>query len=346
MKQFAQELQQALRAAVAELQEKIGNERLYAFALYTSGQDDFSYVCTSANTEEGLARRAAAYASENPDYAGDVGPKRLRWCAPDWDWHNFFEAVSRLQLPAGAGAARDEKVYATFVDALRTLEQDGAFAWSPVRPTLAVMCGDMDDAFLLMSLSKLNPKPIVEAYRKEHTPGPFLDALVRFPAAYQLDTALPLYRELALDLETPQAADARRRNVTHYDLEPLIKNLGTAATSRLLDLVEENGFGQMFNVKGSAAWKKHGAFTVEENLATSAMLLVGKAGLAATDVERVQVLLARRVELDRAVEGPTSPLAAITARVLHAAFPRRFPVAKQNDRTNQLDNPDPFLRRW
>jgi hypothetical protein len=134
--------------------------------------------------------------------------------------------------------------------------------------------------------------------------------------------------------------------VSHYDLEPLIKNLGTAATSRLLDLVEENGFGQTFNVKGSAAWKKHGAFTLAENLATSAMLLVGKAGLTPTDVERVQALLARRVELDRAVEGPTPLLATVAARVLRATFPKRFPVPKQNDRTNQLDNVEPFLRRW
>jgi hypothetical protein len=164
-------------------------------------------VCASANTEEGLTRRAAVYASRKPEYAGDVGPKRLRWCASDWEWHNFSEGVSRLQLPAGAGAARDEKVYAAFIDALRTLEQEGAFAWSLVRPTLAVMCGDMNDAFLLRSLSKLNPKPIVEAYRKEHTPGPFLDALVRFPAAQQLDIALP-------SIASSRSASRRRRQPT------------------------------------------------------------------------------------------------------------------------------------
>jgi hypothetical protein len=344
MASFAQELHDALWTAVSQLRERIGNERLYAFALYTSGQDDFSYVCASANTEEALTRVAATYATRNAEYVGEAGRKLLRWSAPDWEWHDCAKEVSCVQLPVGEGAARDAKVYTAFIHALRALQQEGAFGENLPTPTLAVMCGDMDAAFLLRSLAKLNPKPIVDAYRKEHTPGPFLDELVRMPVASQLDAALTLYRELSLDLMTPQATDARRRNVSEYDLEALISDLGSVAVSRLLDLVEENGFGPTFNARDGAAWKKRGAFTAEADLAASAMLLVEKAGIKKDHVERIQALLARRVELDRAVTGPTSVLAAIAARVLNKAFRRRFPEAQQNERTNHLDNPEPFLR--
>jgi len=40
---------------------------------------------------------------------------------------------------------------------------------------------------------------------------------------------------------------------------------------------------------------------------------------------------------------PVSSLAVIIARVLHQAFPDRFPQEKQNSRTNRLDNAAAFL---
>jgi len=45
----------------------------------------------------------------------------------------------------------------------------------------------------------------------------------------------------------------------------------------------------------------------------------------------------------RAAKPPVSSLAVIIARVLHQAFPDRFPQEKQNSRTNRLDNAAAFL---
>ena len=92
----------------------------------------------------------------------------------------------------------------------------------------------MDDQFVMRSLAKVNPKAVVAAYRREHTPEPFIDELSRMPAK-------------------------------------------------------------------------------------------------------------RRVELDRKAKPPVSVLAANIARVLHRAFPDRFPKEKQNGNTNRLDNADAFL---
>jgi hypothetical protein len=340
---FARELERALETAVAQLAGQVGKERLYAFVLYTSGQDDFSYVCASANTEEGLTRIAKRYAAKDPGYSGEAGRKQLRWSAPDWEWHDFSKAVGTLELPAGEDAARDRRVYRTFVDALAALDRRGAFGKGTRRPALAVMCGDMSDEFFLKSLAKLNSKAVVEAYRVEQTPGPFLDELERMPVTARLATALELYRDLALELRSARAAAARRRNVTHYALEPVIAKLGRAATPKLLGLVEEHGFGPNFNVKGTAAWEAHGAFPLEACLATSAIRLTGICGLTAKDVARLQALLARRVDIDRGIDGPTSVLAANAARALHTAFPARFPVAVQNGRTNHLENAEAFL---
>lgn len=342
---FAQELERAIEEAVTGLFQEIGNERLYAFALYTSGEDDFAYVCASANTEEGLTRIARKYAEERPAYAGEPARRQLRWSAPDWEWHAFAKGVHELHLPEGDGESRDRKVYDAFIRALAALDRRGVFGKGSLRPTLAIMCGDMSDEFLLKSLAKLNSKAVVETYRAEHAPGPFLDELNRMPAGARLDEVLELYRDLALDLETPRAVAARQRNVTHYALEPVIAKLGRVVTPRLLDLVEEHGFGPTFNARGSAAWMKHGAFTPEADLATSAIHLAGSCGLAASDVSRIQDLMARRIELDRQVDGPASVLAANAARVLRAALPRRFPEVVQNARTNHLENAEAFLRR-
>jgi hypothetical protein len=57
---FRTRLTLALGQARAELDQLIAGQRLYAFALYTSGESDFSYLCASANSED--RRDAKAYA--------------------------------------------------------------------------------------------------------------------------------------------------------------------------------------------------------------------------------------------------------------------------------------------
>ncbi len=56
--------------AVRALRRRVGTETLYAFALFTSGESGFAFVQASANTEEGLARRAAQRAEVDPRFRG------------------------------------------------------------------------------------------------------------------------------------------------------------------------------------------------------------------------------------------------------------------------------------
>src|SRR5690349_20974750 len=69
IEQFRSSLTSALECAAAKLFEVIGDEKLYAIALYTSGETDFSYVGVSANTEESLAATAEKYSCKYPGYA-------------------------------------------------------------------------------------------------------------------------------------------------------------------------------------------------------------------------------------------------------------------------------------
>ncbi len=340
---FGEALERALTTACAELDARIGSERLYALVLYTSGEADFSYLCASAGTEEGLTRIAARYAASNSRYAGEAGRRDLRWSIADWELHDFATSVSELELPPGDGADRDRELLAVFSDALARAAATGPLARRRPAPILAVTCGDMSHDFFLRSLARLNPPAVVAEYRREHTPGPFLDELSRLPPAQRLEAVLGLFRDLTLARDTPLANDARRRNVTQYALEPLVTALGAAAVPRLLDWVEEHGFGPAFNEKGSEAWKRHGAVALESELASDAVDMVGEIGLGAPEVERLQALLARRVDLDREAKPPVSSLAVIIARVLHQAFPKRFPQEKQNSRTCRLDNAAAFL---
>ena len=55
---FRRDLARRTADAVQALLRRIGSEHLYGFALVTSGEAWFTWVRASANTEEGLARRA------------------------------------------------------------------------------------------------------------------------------------------------------------------------------------------------------------------------------------------------------------------------------------------------
>jgi hypothetical protein len=60
---FRRALTDRIAASVRALRARIGSETLYAFVLYTSGEAGYAWVEASANTEDGLARAAAARAA-------------------------------------------------------------------------------------------------------------------------------------------------------------------------------------------------------------------------------------------------------------------------------------------
>jgi hypothetical protein len=336
---FERALSEAVLEAAASVREKVGGERLYAFALYTSGQSAFSYVCASANTEEALSRALAAYASRPTGRL--VTERDLRWNACDWEWHDFAPSVAAIELPSGAGSSRDRLVKRAFHAALRAVDETGVIG-SP-RPAFALVCGDMSDAFLLESIEQLNPEHVAADLRARFTPAPYLEALEALAPGPRLEACLELYRDLMLRRATPAALDAQRSQVTEHALEPSILRLGPPAASRLVALAENVIEGPTFHVKGSADWKEHGAFTRPHVLATSAIRLASRIGLGDGDVESLQRLVRRRIEIDRDAAGPVSLIPVVAARALHAHDATRFPAPKQGASTNRLENAEAFV---
>jgi hypothetical protein len=179
-KSFGAQLTDAVRAATASLKEEIGDEKLCAFALYTSGQEGFDYVCASACTEEGLARAVASSKARRKKQGRDTSDEELesalRWSPGDWEQHDFSPEVSAIKLPPRdekGDDKRDAAIYAAFVKALKTADEEGLFGKGAKRTrlTLAILCGDMSAEFLLKGIKRLNPPAVVKRYVDAHTPA-------------------------------------------------------------------------------------------------------------------------------------------------------------------------------
>lgn len=240
LKTFSAQLTDAVAEAARSLHRTIANEHLYSFALYTSGEYDFVYVCASANTEEGLDEKLQQDAARGraADSSG------LRWSAPDWKYHDFFRQVREVALPEGSSARRDQEVYKAFVAALKRADDDGAFGHGAARENVAVLivCGDMSEEFLSKGLKLLNPKIVVDRYLLTSTPEGLLAEIDQQPPDMRVQTLLEIYRDLALGRSTEAVRIARSRMlVNHSQLEPNIARLGALAVPRILDLIEEFG---------------------------------------------------------------------------------------------------------
>jgi hypothetical protein len=233
------------------------------------------------------------------------------------------------------------------VAALRTLDAEGLFGEGDARSEVAllVLCGDMSSAFFLRGMKKLNPPQVVERYLLEQTPEPLYRRLDALPREERLHAYLGVFVDLALDRASPLAAEARRRHLTYFgELGPKIAEQGPDAVNGLLAIIETYAFGPTFHERGTPEYERHGAFTLADQLATSAVFLLGEIGMRGeADISRLQSIVRRRVELDARVQGPVSTLPANAAYVLHELHPARFPEPRMSASTNRLENPAPFL---
>ena len=96
----------AARQAFADLRAAHPDEAFYAYALYTSAEAN--YIVASANTEEGLLRRARQYSAKEKRGIAEHA-RRLRWSASDWAYHcvgesHFAPAQELLDLLLAGGA--------------------------------------------------------------------------------------------------------------------------------------------------------------------------------------------------------------------------------------------------
>jgi hypothetical protein len=166
LRTFQTELETRLRAAVAQLTGRVRDERLYAFALYTSHVDEYLYILASANTEEAIERRVDEYAQRDPSADVERLRRELRWNAPDWGYHDFAPGVGELEVPPADDVGGPALIYRAFVAALRTLDREGLFGEADARAqiTLNVLCGDIGNDFFERGLRALNPRAVVDGY--------------------------------------------------------------------------------------------------------------------------------------------------------------------------------------
>lgn len=335
-----QEVTDRLDAAMARLRGEIGTEHLYAVALVVDGESRFSTLAAAANTEEGLAARAAALASAAPRHAGEAGRRLLRWNASEWTWPDFAPALREVRFPPveGRTAARDRAVYDALVGALRTLDRAGRFGRGADRCflTLLVTCPGASKGFFLRGLRLLNPKPVQDRHADETSPAPLVRCVNRAPRRERLRIWLALYEDLYMEWSTPIAEEARARGMSPWDVEEQIARFGAKAVPHLIDLVSHYGFASAFD-------KARELETREVWLAGSALFLVRRIGLVSDrDLLRLQRLVGQFVERDRRLR-VASTLAENTARVLHELRPRRFPPTEMHPNTFKLLNPEPYL---
>lgn len=339
MKGFEAKLARATVEAARRALQKTRGEQLYAFALYTSGHDDFGYVCASANTEEALARAVAGTKTV---------VRALRFNAPDWKLHDFDKDVAAIELPARGTRKRDAMVYKAFVDALKAVDAKRVFGSGKRRNDvmLAVMCGDMSEQFLLKGMRALNPPAVVKSYRVRFTPKPFLDRLRALPAATRTMAAITLWEDLGLDRDTPLTREAAEFGATRWDVHAVVEELGTSSIEPLLVLIEAHAEGYAWNEEGTAVYEKHGVTGLGVGLASSAVFMLRELNddVPESVIPRLQACLRRRLAADEQINAPVPTLAENIARVMHELWPQRFPETKMGYDTNRLENPTPFLR--
>lgn len=338
---FKDKLFETLNKAVLDLFTQIQDENIYALSLYTSGEDDYSYICVSANTEEDLIEKAHLYATEDVGVNENAAIKSLRWSVPDWKYHNFSSEIESLTLPDDLGPKRDLKLYNDFVSCIKKVKKNVLFENRNI--VFLITCGDMSDDFLIKGLKKLNSNEVINRYLEEYTALPFINYLRSLPIISQIEKVINLYCDLWLYTNTEMCIEARTRNVTQFDLEPLIIEYGPQIAPKLLDIIEANGFKPIFYEKSSDEFKKHGAFTLENELATSCTFLIEEyRKIDDSQIERMQKIIKKRIEIDTNLE-ITSTLAENLARVLHKLRPNKFPDTVMSSKTNHLENYKEYL---
>ena len=337
---FRRDLARRTAEAVQDLRRRIGSETLYGFALVTSGESGYAWVRASANTEEGLSRRADERAGADTRFKGESGRRLLRWAAPEWAYHDFSDGVRALTVPdpATRRPTLDAALYEAFVGALKAVDRAGLFGRGAERAflTVNVLCDRPSPAFFRAGLVRLNPIPTVERHRDETGQAPFIRCVNRAPRRERMRIWLALYEDLYMEWKTVIAEEARARGFSPWEVEEELVRFGPKLVPKLVDLVAHYGFASAFD-------HNRGLETREVWLAGSALFLARRIGLVSDrEILRLQRLVGKFVERDRRLR-VASTLAENTARVLHELRPRRFPPTIMDPLTYKLLNPEPYL---
>ncbi len=338
---FKRYLTESVNLALLELQNLIKTEHLYAISLFTSGENNFSYICVSANTEEGLQEKVNLYRNQNNRLTDNTLNKNLRWSVPDWKYHDFSTKVASIELPDDSDTKRDSKIYSILVSCLKNLQKNKIIKNKEI--ACLITCGDMSDEFLLKGIKRLNSETFIEKFIREYTPQPFLDYLNSLPDSTRIVTVFNLYVDISLNINSNLCIEAKSRNINQYQLKPVIAKFGSSAIPRLLDIIEENGFKQIYYDSSSEEYKKYGVHTLENQLSTSSAFLIEKCGrISVSETLRIQTMIKKILEHETSLT-KKSTLPENLARILHNLNPKKFPNTLMNPKTNFLENFDKFI---
>ena len=169
----------ALRTAIAtdarlafdELTQRIGDENLYGFAIYT--EDSALGLDAAANSVVALQRKLAL---------PRTNPFEAYWFTTEWEheggvasWFDpSCDIIETLAPDANDESAYDEfrrGVFKCMVDAMDVLRQEGYFAkfGPPEKMALQIAIADSDDdeQFMNAALLALNPPCVYQKYLRE-----------------------------------------------------------------------------------------------------------------------------------------------------------------------------------
>ncbi|HEY1173687.1 MAG TPA: DUF4303 domain-containing protein [Verrucomicrobiae bacterium] len=167
----------AARTTFTKLLSDHPEEEFYAFTLATN--NDTTLITASANTEEGLIRRAKAYEKDKKK-----GLQRradsLRWNPADWAYvcagDDAFEEAQKMldvlpdfhDLDEDDAEKEFESRISLFIESLKALDEEGFFGRGAKRQkiTLLVTMGDQETGLLLRCAQELNPAKVYKEFAK------------------------------------------------------------------------------------------------------------------------------------------------------------------------------------
>jgi hypothetical protein len=132
----------ASQKAFGHISSMLYEEKLYAFGLYTNAEG--SYLYPTANTEEGLIRRAYNYSRV---YSLSQSKKILRWSPSHWDYHLegqvYFEEVNKIlnlgwSKDYGEFMPESKIIFQICMNVLALLDKESVFGSGKTRESVLI----------------------------------------------------------------------------------------------------------------------------------------------------------------------------------------------------------------
>lgn len=167
----------AVEKAFGHIDTISSHEKLYTFGLYTNAEG--SYLYSTANTEEGLLRKAKSYSKV---YSLKQSSKILRWVPSHWDYHlegqEYFKEVNRI---LNSGWSKDygefipepKIIFQICINVLTFLNSDSTFGVRQNRGPilLNVFKGSQETEELVSQARILNSLAQCNQFEQELRPG-------------------------------------------------------------------------------------------------------------------------------------------------------------------------------